>query len=167
MPDWLTKIWIEYILAGNRHITQFQSNSGAAYWKVNEDAKREISRHYREQLMINRDQFSNKLQDLQTSMEDTARKYGSKLFIIDNLMTVDLDATSESMNEMLTEFVQWLIQFSMKYNVATVLVCHPRKLQPGVTNVGMYDISGTSNIINLAHRALGMADKSEMIGGID
>lgn len=167
MPDWLTKNWIEYILAGNRHITQFQSNSGAAYWKVNEDAKREISRHYREQLMIYRDQFSNKLQDLQTSMEDSARKYGSKLFIIDNLMTIDLDATSESMNEKQTEFVQWLIQFSMKYNVATVLVCHPRKLQPGVTNVGMYDISGTSNIINLAHRALGMADKSEKIGGIE
>jgi len=156
MPDWLTKNWIEYILSGNRHITQFQSNSGAAYWKVNEDAKREISRHYREQLMIYRDQFSNKLQDLQTSMEDSARKYGSKLFIIDNLMTVDLDATSESMNEKQTEFVQWLIQFSMKYNVATVLVCHPRKLQPGVTNVGMYDISGTSNIINLAHRAFGL-----------
>lgn len=156
MPDWLTKNWIEYILAGNRHITQFQSNNGAAYWKVNEDAKREISRHYREQLMIYRDQFSNKLQDLQTSMEDSARKYGSKLFIIDNLMTVDLDATSESMNEKQTEFVQWLIQFAMKYNVATVLVCHPRKLQPGVTNVGMYDISGTSNIINLAHRAFGL-----------
>lgn len=156
MPDWLTKNWIEYILAGNRHITQFQSNSGAAYWKVNEDAKREISRHYREQLMIYRDQFSNKLQDLQTSMEDSARKYGSKLFIIDNLMTVDLDATSESMNEKQTEFVQWLIQFAMKYNVATVLVCHPRKLQSGVTNVGMYDISGTSNIINLAHRAFGL-----------
>lgn len=156
MPDWLTKNWIEYILAGNRHVTQFQSNSGAAYWKVNEDAKREISRHYREQLMIYRDQFSNKLQDLQTSMEDSARKYGSKLFIIDNLMTVDLDATSESMNEKQTEFVQWLIQFAMKYNVATVLVCHPRKLQPGVTNVGMYDISGTSNIINLAHRAFGL-----------
>lgn len=156
MPDWLSKNWIEYILAGNRHITQFQSNSGAAYWKVNEDAKREISRHYREQLMIYRDQFSNKLQDLQTSMEDSARKYGSKLFIIDNLMTVDLDATSESMNEKQTEFVQWLIQFAMKYNVATVLVCHPRKLQPGVTNVGMYDISGTSNIINLAHRAFGL-----------
>lgn len=156
MPDWLSKNWIEYILAGNRHITQFQSNNGAAYWKVNEDAKREISRHYREQLMIYRDQFSNKLQDLKTSMEDSARKYGSKLFIIDNLMTVDLDATSESMNEKQTEFVQWLIQFSMKYNVATVLVCHPRKLQPGVTNVGMYDISGTSNIINLAHRAFGL-----------
>lgn len=156
MPDWLSKNWIEYILAGNRHITQFQSNNGAAYWKVNEDAKREISRHYREQLMIYRDQFSNKLQDLKTSMEDSARKYGSKLFIIDNLMTVDLDATSESMNEKQTEFVQWLIQFAMKYNVATVLVCHPRKLQPGVTNVGMYDISGTSNIINLAHRAFGL-----------
>lgn len=35
-------------------------------------------------------------------------------------------------------------------------MCHPRKLQTGITNVGIYDISGSSNIINLAHRAIGL-----------
>ena len=106
--------------------------------------------------MIYRDQYSNQVEDIQNSMVDAVRKYGSKLFIIDNLMTVDLGANEQNTNAKQTEFVNWLIQFSMKYNVATVLVAHPRKLQPGASNVGMYDISGTSNIINLAHRAFGL-----------
>ena len=106
--------------------------------------------------MIYRDEYPNTVEDIKTSMKDSVRKYGSKLCIIDNLMTVDLGADSNNINEKQTEFVNWLIQFAMKYNVSVVLVCHPRKLQTGVTNVGMYDISGSSNIINLAHRAFGL-----------
>ena len=36
-----------------------------------------------------------------------------------------------------------------------VLVCHPRKMDAS-TNVGIYDIAGTSNIVNLAHRTIGL-----------
>ena len=156
LPDWMTKNWIEYILAGNRNITEYEAKNHAKYYKVNPDAKQKISEFYKDRLMIYRDEYPNTVEDIKTSMKDSVRKYGSKLCIIDNLMTVDLGADSNNMNEKQTEFVNWLIQFAMKYNVAVVLVCHPRKLQTGVTNVGMYDISGSSNIINLAHRAFGL-----------
>lgn len=156
LPDWMTKNWIEYIFAGQRNLTEHRTNQDAVYYKVNDQAKRKISSYYKERLMIYRDQYSNQAEDIQNSMVDAVRKYGSKLFIIDNLMTVDLGANEQNTNAKQTEFVNWLIQFSMKYNVATVLVAHPRKLQPGASNVGMYDISGTSNIINLAHRAFGL-----------
>ena len=156
LPDWMTKNWIEYIFAGQRNLTEYSTKQDAVYYKVNDQAKRKISSYYKERLMIYRDQYSNQVEDIQNSMVDAVRKYGSKLFIIDNLMTVDLGANEQNTNAKQTEFVNWLIQFSMKYNVATVLVAHPRKLQPGASNVGMYDISGTSNIINLAHRAFGL-----------
>lgn len=156
LPDWMTKNWIEYILAGNRNITEYEAKNHAKYYKVNPDVKQKISEFYKDRLMIYRDEYPNTVEDIKTSMKDSVRKYGSKLCIIDNLMTVDLGADSNNINEKQTEFVNWLIQFAMKYNVSVVLVCHPRKLQTGVTNVGMYDISGSSNIINLAHRAFGL-----------
>lgn len=156
LPDWMTKNWIEYILAGNRNITEYEAKNHAKYYKVNLEAKQKMSEFYRDKLRIYRDEYPNTAEEIKTSMIDSVRKYGSKLCIIDNLMTVDLGADSNNMNEKQTEFVNWLIQFAMKYNVAVVLVCHPRKLQTGVTNVGMYDISGSSNIINLAHRAFGL-----------
>ena len=156
LPDWMNKNWIEYILAGQRNITEYETNNHAKYYKVNPESKQKMSEFYRDKLRIYRDEYPNTAEEIKTSMIDSVRKYGSKLCIIDNLMTVDLGADSNNMNEKQTEFVNWLIQFAMKYNVAVVLVCHPRKLQTGVTNVGMYDISGSSNIINLAHRAFGL-----------
>ena len=103
-----------------------------------------------------RDDYDNDVQSLKDSMVDAARKYGSRLFILDNLTTINLGGDEESKYTKQTELVNWLIQFSLKYNVATVLICHPRKMQEYTDSVGMYDIGGSSNLINLAHRALSL-----------
>lgn len=112
LPDWMTKNWIEYILAGNRNITEYEAKNHAKYYKVNPDAKQKISEFYKDRLMIYRDEYPNTVEDIKTSMKDSVRKYGSKLCIIDNLMTVDLGADSNNINEKQTEFVNWLIQFA-------------------------------------------------------
>jgi hypothetical protein len=88
-------------------------------------------------------------------MEDSVRKYGTKLLILDNLMTIDLGSNENSELLKQTECINKLIRFAMKYSVAVVLVAHPRKMPRG-EDVGIYDISGSSNIINLAHRTIGL-----------
>lgn len=156
LPQWMTKNWMNYILAGNRHLNEYETPEHSKYYRIDTDAKMQISETYRGMLKIYKDEYPNDVASIKESMIDAARKYGCKLFIVDNLTTVDLDASDENRNGKQTTFVNWLIEFSMKYNVATILVCHPRKMQFVSENVGMYDISGTSNIINLAHRALGL-----------
>lgn len=156
LPQWMTKNWMNYILAGNRHLNEYETPEHSKYYRIDSDAKSQISDAYRGMLKIYKDEYPNDVASIKESMVDSARKYGCKLFIVDNLTTVDLDASDENRNGKQTAFVNWLIEFSMKYNVATILVCHPRKMQFVSENVGMYDISGTSNIINLAHRAIGL-----------
>lgn len=155
MPGWMTKSWLNYILAGGHNIKEYQDKNASTYYKVTQDAKKQINEHYRGRWTVYRDDASNKLSDIMQSMKDCVRKYGSKLLIIDNLMTLDLDSNED--NEMLkqTEAINELIHFAMKYSVAVILVAHPRKL-PRDTDVGIYDISGTANIINLAHRTIGL-----------
>lgn len=155
MPGWMTKSWLIHILAGGHNIKEYQDINGSSYYKVTQDAKKKISEHYRGRWFVYRDDASNKLCDIMQSMKDCVRKYGSKLLIIDNLMTLDLD--SNEGNEMLkqTEAINELIYFAMKFGVAVVLVAHPRKM-PRDTDVGIYDISGSANIINLAHRTIGL-----------
>lgn len=155
MPGWMTKSWLNYILAGGHNIKEYQDKNASTYYKVTQDAKKQINEHYRGRWTVYRDDASNKLSDIMQSMKDCVRKYGSKLLIIDNLMTLDLDSNED--NEMLkqTEAINELIYFAMKYGVAVILVAHPRKL-PRDTDVGIYDISGTANIINLAHRTIGL-----------
>lgn len=155
MPGWMTKSWLNHILAGGHNIREYRDKNGTTYYKVTQDAKKSINEHYRGRWFVYRDDASNKLCDIMQSMKDCVRKYGSKLLIIDNLMTLDLD--SNEGNEMLkqTEAINELIYFAMKFGVAVVLVAHPRKM-PRDTDVGIYDISGSANIINLAHRTIGL-----------
>lgn len=155
MPGWMTKSWLNHILAGGHSIKRYTDKNNSIYYKVTKDAKQEIDNFYRGRWTVYRDDASNKFEDILQSMRDCVRKYGSKLLVIDNLMTLDLGSTED--NEMLkqTEVINELIHFAMKFGVAIVLVAHPRKM-PRDTDVGIYDISGSANIINLAHRTIGL-----------
>lgn len=155
LPSWMTKSWLNYILAGRHHVNEYEDRNGAKFYKVSPIAKAQISEHYKGRWFVYRDDASNKLDDILDSMRDSVRKYGTKLLIVDNLMTLDLGANEN--NEMLkqTEVINKLIYFAMQYSVAVILVAHPRKL-PRDVDVGIYDISGTANIANLAHRTIGL-----------
>lgn len=156
LPDYMTKNWINYLFAGPRNVNQYSSENGTIYYRVTQSAKQAINEKYRGLCHLYRDDFDNDVEALQTSMTDAARKYGCKLFIIDNLMTVNLHAGDENKYEKQTDFVNWLIHFSAKFNVCTILVCHPRKLQFGQEDLEMYDVAGSSNLVNLAHRGFGL-----------
>lgn len=155
MPSWMQKSWLNYIMAGPHNIKEYEDKNGAKFYKVTPEAKAEISKAYNKKWFLYRDDWSNKIDDILVSMEDCVKKYGVKLIILDNLMTIDL-GTNEN-NELLkqTDCITKLIKFALKYSIAIILVAHPRKI-PKDTDVGIYDISGTANIANLAHRTLGL-----------
>ena len=156
LPAYMSRNWINYLFAGRRHISKYHGDNDTVYYKVDSDAKAAIGNYYKGRMYFYRDDYDNDVQSLKDSMVDAARKYGSRLFILDNLTTINLGGDEESKYTKQTELVNWLIQFSLKYNVATVLICHPRKMQEYTDSVGMYDIGGSSNLINLAHRALSL-----------
>lgn len=156
LPAWMSRNWLMYLLAGRRHLVEYVSPEGATYYRVKPEAKKKISDFYRGKLMLYKDDWSNDVKSIQDSMIDSVRKYGSKLFLLDNMTTIDLGANDDNKWQKQTELVNWLIQFSMKYNVCTILVCHPRKMQDLTENVGLYELSGTANLINLAHRAISL-----------
>lgn len=156
LPSWLTRNWLNYTLAGRRHIKEYRDSNDAIYYKVSPYAKEEIGKYYSGKWFVYKDECSNKLDDLIMSMTDTVRKYGAKLFILDNLTTIDIGVDNNA-NELQkqTDAINKLIKFAVTYNVAVILVAHPRKIEKGA-EVGLYDISGTANIANLAHRTISL-----------
>lgn len=156
LPSYMTRNWINYIFAGTRNVNTYKSANDTEYYKVKQETKKQIGEHYRGKLFIYKDGWSNSVEDIQQSMIDSARKNGSKLFIIDNLLTVNLHSTDENKYDKQTEFINWLIDFSTKYNVCTIIVCHPKKILETYNAISKYDIGGSSNMINLAHRSLGL-----------
>lgn len=78
-----------------------------------------------------------------------ARRYGCKLFLVDNLMTILSESSSSDENRVQGKFVAALKAFAVKYKVCVLLVCHPRKTKAG-EKFTSEDVAGSANITNLA-----------------
>lgn len=154
LPNGVEKSWFNYIFAGPRNITDAISRRGNPYKKISTTTLAEINKTYKGRWHIYRDDYDNLLDKLIASMTDTVRKYGARCLILDNFMCIDTETSEEELRSQ-TDTIKKLIEFAKKYQVAVILVCHPRKMDAG-TNVGIYDIAGTSNIVNLAHRTIGL-----------
>lgn len=159
LPNGVEKSWFNYILAGRRNLQESTSRKGNAYMKIPTEARVSINKKYKNKWFIYRDDYDNDLTSLIQSMTDVVRKYGAKLLILDNFMTIDTESDENELRAQ-TNTIKKLITFAKKYNVSVVLVCHPRKTD-GKTNIGVYDIAGTSNIINLAHRTIALRRVTE------
>lgn len=154
LPNGVEKSWFNYIFAGPRNVEDAVSRRGNPYKKISDATLGAINKAYKGQWYIYRDDYDNNLDKLISSMTDTVRKYGVRCIILDNFMCIDTQDTEEELRSQ-TQAIKKLIEFAKKFQAAVVLVCHPRKMDSG-TNVGIYDIAGTSNIVNLAHRTIGL-----------
>lgn len=157
----MSKGWFSQVAAGRRNMHAILLPNGNDFWIVNEGVKDTITKYYDDMFYLYKDEEENSEDKLFESMELCATKKGLRLFIIDNLMTVQLKDMQDT-NKAQTDFVNRLIKFSMKYDVAVIMVAHPRKIQGGA-DIGLFDVAGTQNIVNLATRTIGLKRVKEEI----
>lgn len=161
LPPRLSANWFNTIIAGRRNLREIEQPDGSSYYVVPYETQKKMQDFYKNKLLIYKDSEPNDCDSVLHSAEDCVRKYGAKLIILDNLMMLDLKASADNMNLAQTDLVNRLIAFASKFNVAVVLVAHPKKTQDMTSDVSMYDISGTSNLINLAIRSIGLRRVSQ------
>lgn len=156
MPERMSANWFNTIIAGRRNMEEKKSKDGHTYYIVPYKTQRQMQEFYNKKLFIYRDSEPNDVQSVLKSAEECVRKFGCKLIVLDNLMMIDLHCSESDKNTAQTNFINDLIKFAAKYNVAVVLIAHPRKTADQNSDIEMYDISGSSNIINLAMRSIGL-----------
>lgn len=151
LPNYMSKNWINYIFAGNRHIKKYVNERGSTYYKVSPEARMQIDEHYRDHIYIYRDDYENSIEAIQVSMEDSVRKYGSKLLIIDNLTAINLKCNDNEKWSKQVDLVNWCIDFAKKFHVVVILVIHPKKIET-MRRLTKFDVQGLGSIVDLAHR---------------
>ena len=156
MPERMSANWFNAIIAGRRNMAEKSSADGRKYYVVPYDIQKQMQSFYSKKLFIYRDDEPNDVASVLKSAEECVRKFGCKLIVLDNLMMLDLHCAESDKNTAQTNLINNLIKFAAKFNVAVVLIAHPRKTQDSNSDIEMYDISGTSNIINLAMRSIGL-----------
>lgn len=151
----MTKNWLDYVHAGQRHVTQHTNEDNAVYYTINNDAQSGIDEFYEGRLWIYDDACDHKVSNITSRIIECIRKFSTKLIIIDNLTSLNLESNDFNKLSKQNEFIQDLIQLAKVYNVAVVLVVHPHKIET-VRRLTLMDIQGISAVIDLAHRIISL-----------
>jgi len=88
------------------------------------------------------------LDQLFTFIGDVVVKYKCKLLILDNLMTL-VEGTQAEKNENQSRFVKRVCELAKSHNIHCIIVAHPNKGAIPGGDMGIYDVSGASEIVNL------------------
>lgn len=155
LPNYMSKNWINYIFAGGRNIDTFETDRGSKYYKVKEEAKNKINEFYRGRLNIYKDGHENTMEAIQTSMIESARKFGSKLFIVDNLTAINYNCTENEKWGKQVDFINFCIEFAKKYHVVVICIIHPKKLET-MRRMTKFDVQGLGSSVDLAHRLIAL-----------
>ena len=145
LPAPILRNWVETNMIGREYITMKDGHVRV----LNSEKRKLMQNWYAGRVLVYDDDYNTTSTALLNKMEELARKCGTKVFLIDNLMMVDLECNEEGRLQAEKEFVNKLIFFAKKYNVLVFLVAHPRKT--GEVRVTKEDIAGSGNIVNLAH----------------
>ncbi|NFJ83938.1 hypothetical protein FDE94_09050 [Clostridium botulinum] len=95
------------------------------------------------------DNNTNKEDEIIKLMEESYKRYNTRVFLIDNLMTVKFNSNSNGRFIAQSDFIDRLRQFALQYRVNVNVVVHPRKTQAG-KEVDSDDVGGSGDITNAA-----------------
>ena len=147
------KSWLTLQAAGHGAAVKIEDQwSGKVYYEVNRTLLPLIDEWWRDRLYLYDNSIvgANEFQSVLAAMQQAALLHGCDVFVVDNLMSMDLDVTGDDkLYQAQSAFVSRLVDFSHKYNAHIHLVAHPKKhSEKEYLNVGV--ISGSSDIGNKA-----------------
>ena len=147
LPNYHFKNWLDLQIAGNKNVSVRQNEYGDNEYFLEEKTVEKINRWYYDKAFIfdNSAVTDDEYEGLLKVIIDSICRYDIKLVCIDNLMTaMDADVNSDLYRQQ-SAFVKNLEKLAQQYDVAIILVAHPKKTQGDFDNDA---VSGSSDITN-------------------
>jgi|GEM_PF-827525 len=139
--------WFMRTVANVNDLKKFNSSVGE-YYDVTSHGENLIRKWIENKLYIFSEEASPSISNLINTIEFLARTRNLKLVILDNLMTVENGDLEEY--EKQKTLVKKLKAVAKKYRICVILVAHPKKKLNGEKKYHMHDVSGASEVVNLA-----------------
>ena len=147
LPNYHFKNWLDLQIAGAENIATRQNEYGDNEYYLTEETVNKINRWYYDKAFIfdNSAVNDDEYEGLLKVITDSICRYDIKLVCIDNLMTaMDCDINSDLYRQQ-SQFVKNLEKLAQQYDVAIILVAHPKKSNADFDND---TVSGSSDITN-------------------
>lgn len=150
LADYHFKRWLDYQLAGPNNVVESTNDYGDKIYSISSDTTESINAWYKGRAYIYDNNYINQadgeFEALTQTIEKVIKQYGVKLVCIDNLMTAMDVSINDDLYRAQSKFVGDLKKIAINYDVAVVLVAHPRKSKDA--NFDNDDVSGSGDITN-------------------
>mgnify|MGYP002852296391 CR=1 FL=1 len=143
LPSEVLKSWINMVAAGRRNIKPSQYANGKYY--IPQYIEEKIDMWYYGKYYIYNNEYGTKWAQIFNDM-DILLGQGVKVFILDNLMALDIDINGDK-NASQSKLVLQIKNYAEQNKVHIILVAHPRKT---TSFLRKYDISGTGDLTHAA-----------------
>lgn len=147
LPTYHVKNWLDLQIAGKDYVKIMQNEYGDKVATIPTHIIDRINAWYYDKVFIyDNTAVPDENEGLLKIISNAILKYGIKLVCIDNLMTaMDIDISSDLYRAQ-SSFVKKLANLAKEYNVAIILVAHPKKGDDFTND----SVSGSSDITNAA-----------------
>ena len=142
LPATILKIWILNVAAGKNYLRL--SNKGDGKYYTPNSVSEKICSWMDGKFFLYNNEYTNKWEQIFHDMEELC-SIGVKLFILDNLFSLDIDIFDGDKNNKQKELILNICKFAKNKKVHLILVAHPRKV---TTLLRKTDISGSSDLTN-------------------
>lgn len=151
LPAYSLMTWMDMAACGKKHLSEARKPGGYNYFYVNDETSMKIRKWLDGKFVLYNSSYGNKWEQLFSDMEELLTK-GFRIFILDNLSAMDVDAIEGDKNKKEKTVVVQLHDFCIEKKCHIILVVHPRKgtARGQRTLLRKEDIAGDGAITNLA-----------------
>lgn len=127
-------------------------NSNVEDYFVKDNKVARLNALYGNNIYIYNNEAKRDINTILTAMEEVRRKENIRVFILDNFMQIDTLSSDEYREQ--KDIMEKLRTFAVNRNVHIHLVAHPRKSDKSSLRLTIYDVLGSSNLVNKAYNVI-------------
>jgi hypothetical protein len=145
--------WVDLQAAGEPYLTKKVSQrTGKDYYLINESAKKKIHEWYGDRFYLYDNKNGMKYEAILEVMDAFNVHVGCKVFLIDNIMRLDMRNLDRDQYEAQSQFINSISDFAQNRKIHVHVVAHPRKIMG--TIITKMDVAGSGDLTNRADNVL-------------
>ena len=137
-------MYVPYIANGK------ETNCGE--WILTGEAWQRAYEKFNDKLYLYNTKASASVDEILKGFDEARTSYGCRVFLLDNVDQFDFDGENE--NKALKDIIIKVRDYAINNKVHIFLIAHIRKTERDVILPDMFDVKGTSSIVNIAKNVL-------------
>ena len=149
--DFKNNLYKQSVRKENLKAVRYKKTSIVDFFVKDEEVEK-LNKLYDNSLFVYNNNAPRTIEFLIEAMEEVNQKYGVRVFVLDNFMQIDTKSSDEYREQ--KDIMEKLRTFAVNKNVHIHLVAHPRKTDKFQTRITIYDVLGSSNLVNKAYNVI-------------